>query len=78
MKHDEKLKMVTTMRRYGGCFVKALAECFVFADESNLERLYAAFPEIVIQYRRIVLMVEETETETDAARKVIETNDQFR
>jgi hypothetical protein len=53
MEHDERLKMVATMKRYGGSFVVALSECFVRADANNLQRLYAAFPEIVNHYREM-------------------------
>lgn len=48
--HDEKIKMVENMERYGGGFVQALALCFIKADIDNLGRLYAAFPEIVHKY----------------------------
>lgn len=51
MTHDEMLKMVEAMKRYGGSFVVALAECFILADVDNLYRLEMAFPEIVQQYR---------------------------
>lgn len=48
--HDEKLDMVQRMKVYGGSFVKRLAECFIYADNENLQRLYTAFPEVVILY----------------------------
>lgn len=48
--HDEKLQMAENMRTYGGSFVKALAECFVRADGSNLDKLINTFPEYVKQY----------------------------
>lgn len=48
--HDEKLKMVENMRRYGGGFVVALSECFIRADASNLKKLCKAFPEYVDTY----------------------------
>ncbi len=50
---DEMLEMVVAMRRYGGGFVRALAECFILADTDNLRRLYAAFPQYVIQYNQM-------------------------
>lgn len=51
MNQDEKLAMCRAMRVYGGSFVKALSECFILADSENQERLEAAFPEYVEQYR---------------------------
>jgi len=53
MTHDEKLDMVDAMKRFGGSFVKALAECFLMADDDNLVRLERAFPEYVKQYREM-------------------------
>ena len=47
---DEMLGMVEAMHKYGGGFVKALAECFTLADSNNKTRLYRAFPEYVKQY----------------------------
>ncbi len=51
--HDEKIKMAAAMKRYGGGFVVALAECFIHADATNLQRLYTAFPEIIGYYCEI-------------------------
>ena len=51
--HDKKLKMVRAMKRYGGSFAKALAECFLLADDENLQKLEHAFPEQVSQYSRM-------------------------
>lgn len=47
---SQKHEMITAMDRYGGSFVKALAECFLIADRDNYERLCIAFPEYVEQY----------------------------
>ena len=49
---DEMLEMVAMMRKYGGSFIHTLAECFIRADSDNLQRLYAAFPEIVGEYSK--------------------------
>lgn len=38
------------MRKFGGSFVKALAEAARCADPQNLERLQNAFPEIWQRY----------------------------
>ena len=45
MEHDEKLKLVETMKRFGGSFVKALAECIILVDMNNLAKLQKAFPQ---------------------------------
>jgi hypothetical protein len=50
LSHDEMLRMVSAMNRYGGAFVHALSECFILADSDNLVRLLRAFPEYVEQY----------------------------
>jgi hypothetical protein len=50
MDETYKYEMVEAMRKYGGGFVKCLAECFAHADQFNLKRLEAAFPEYVEQY----------------------------
>ena len=50
MSHDEMLRMVQAMHRYGGSFVRAISEAFMVADENNLRRLETAFPEIVSKY----------------------------
>ena len=47
----EMLDVYKEMRKYGGSFVRALAEAFVYADENNLERLKTAFPEIWGKYK---------------------------
>lgn len=54
--HDQKLAMVRAMKRYGGSFAVALAECFLLADAKNLEKLYKAFPKEVEQYSRMAIM----------------------
>ena len=42
--------VVATMLRFGGSFVKALANAFQAADPVNFERLRAAFPDIWSRY----------------------------
>ena len=41
---------VENMNKYGGSFVKALAECFHHADCINKDKLIKAFPEYWKQY----------------------------
>ena len=50
LNRNEMLYMVAAMKRYGGGFVQTLAECFLLADEDNLDRLYRAFSKYVAQY----------------------------
>ena len=49
--NDEELKVVDTMAKYGGSFVKALAEAFYRADMINIQKLKNAFPEYWEQYK---------------------------
>lgn len=42
--------VVAAMRRYGGGFVKALAEAVYLADPAHAARLKAAFPEVWLKY----------------------------
>ena len=53
MERDEMLDVYKVMRKYGGSFVRSLAEAFVHADENNLDRLKTAFPEIWNQYKEM-------------------------
>lgn len=57
--HDEKLKMCTSMKVYGGSFASALAECFLLADSENLERLCKAFPELVVKHTTMFKFLED-------------------
>ena len=50
MKDDE---MIEAMERYGGSFVKALAQCLWSADANNYQRLEQAFPEYFKEYRKM-------------------------
>lgn len=59
METDQDYKVVEAMKKYGGSFVKSLAECFVHADPVNINKLKGAFPEYWDQYSR---MTERKET----------------
>lgn len=48
--HNEDMAVLTTMARYGGSFVKALAEAGFRADSINLARIKAAWPDYWQQY----------------------------
>jgi hypothetical protein len=41
---------IFVMRRYGGAFVKQLAELLAVADPQNTARVLAAFPEVFAKY----------------------------
>jgi len=47
---DEDLITARAMKRHGGSFVKALADCVLHADPSNKEKLKKAFPEYFRDY----------------------------
>jgi len=42
---ERELAVVAAMKRYGGSFVKALAEAFTYADPDNFRILKASFPD---------------------------------
>lgn len=48
---DERIVVLENMKRYGGSFVQALAECFYRADEINFVILKTAFPDIWDKYK---------------------------
>ena len=39
-----------TAHRFGGSFMRPLAEAAIFADATNRRRLISAFPEIISKY----------------------------
>lgn len=49
---------IDAMKRYGGSFVKALAEAFERADHMNFEKLKSAFPEYWQQYEGVGIELE--------------------
>jgi pyruvate/2-oxoacid:ferredoxin oxidoreductase beta subunit len=52
--NDEDFVMVEAMERYGGSFVKSLANCFFHADDINFDKLKRAFPEYWKEYEEQV------------------------
>ncbi len=40
---DQEYDVVEKMKKYGGSFIKALAQCFQHADEANFEKLKNVF-----------------------------------
>ncbi len=51
MTHDEIVYTCMAMSRYGGSFATHIANAAMVADEANLQRLLAAFPELFEKYR---------------------------
>lgn len=47
-----ELAVVDAMSKFGGGFVKALAECFRRADSRNFARLKATFADYWTEYER--------------------------
>lgn len=50
---DEELKIVEAMTKYGGSFVRALAEAFYHADPINFINLQTAFMEYWVEYEKM-------------------------
>jgi len=49
---EEEILVVDRMKKYGGSFVKALAECFYRADPINFQILKKAFSKYWEDYSR--------------------------
>lgn len=49
--NDYELCIVENMEKYGGSFVKSLANCLRHADRQNREKLIRAFPEYWDSYK---------------------------
>ena len=47
---EKEITIVDKMAKYGGSFVKALAECFYRADPNNFNRLRETFNDYWIEY----------------------------
>lgn len=50
---EEEFKVVENMEKYGGSFVKALAECFHRADHFNFKKLKDTFSNYWEEYENI-------------------------
>ena len=57
---DHDFRVMEAMQRYGGGFVAALAEAAFRADDGNLARIRAAFPELWAQYGNMQVDPEES------------------
>lgn len=53
MNKPEDFEVIDAMRRYGGSFVRALAETAACADCNNLRRLKEAFPDYWKHYAEV-------------------------
>lgn len=51
--HDEMIDVTEAMLKWGGGFVKALAQAMRIADDDNLKKLKDAFPEYWKQYKEM-------------------------
>jgi len=49
--NEYEFEVVSKMSKYGGSFVKALAECFRHADHMNKEILIKSFPQLWAAYQ---------------------------
>lgn len=52
MEWDARLKVIKSMKAYGGSFVKALANAWQFADADNSAKIEAAFAEYIETYSK--------------------------
>ena len=50
---DEEMIVVDAMAKFGGSFVKSLAECFYRADPINFKKLKDTFPEYWEEYQKM-------------------------
>lgn len=50
---DDDFAIIECMEKYGGSFVKALAQCFLHADPNNFRKLKGAFNEYWEEYRKM-------------------------
>lgn len=46
-----RLDIIENMQKYGGSFVKALADCFLRADPINRVKLAESFTDYIIKYQ---------------------------
>lgn len=56
MRHDNlEIMTINAMRKFGGSFVKNLAECFISADPHNYYKLKTTFQEYWDKYQKMAL-----------------------
>jgi len=54
MNEPTNWQIIAAMKKYGGGFAKALANAAACADETNLNRIKAAFPDFWLDYKKFV------------------------
>ena len=59
MTHNEMLQVNRAMRKFGGSFVRALAEAWLHADEENFAKIEATWPEYIAKYKALVPELEQ-------------------
>ena len=59
-------KTIETMMEYGGSFVRKLGAAALVADEQNLRRIKATWPEYWEQYARMAQQLSEVEKQASA------------
>ena len=52
--NEQEFEVVDEMNKYGGSFVKALAQCFYLADVNNFKKLKETFSEYWSQYEKSI------------------------
>lgn len=57
MKHHPSHEALEAMEKYGGSFVRSLADCYLRADPSNRERLAIAFPDFYGRYEDVARQI---------------------
>ena len=48
--HKQLMQIAESMEQYGGSFAKALGRAMRLADEENLTRIEAGWPEYMVKY----------------------------
>ena len=56
---DDDLKVIQSMKRWGGGFVKALAEAALVADSDNLLKIKATWTGYWDKYRRLAELMKD-------------------
>ncbi len=54
MNKEQDYKIVKTMEKYGGSFVRALAVCFQRADPINFQKLKSTFSNYWEEYKKFI------------------------
>ena len=52
--NNHEIYVLEAMQRYGGSFIRALAECFYRADDNNFKKLKDTFSDYWEQYEKML------------------------